>query len=195
MIQPGTKLIPVQYTLTNIDEYPDYVFLMYTFAPMIRFSEIKPGEAVGGYKYSSANIYAIPASEYSKITIGDNDRNIKQFFENNPCLIQSNVQLTFLGKEVPSIDPLETQIINLEIQEITQAVLTLRLSSIHYRYSDGSIKKVPYPTTYLTPAIIYPSTLPEPPSHTIDGLWYFIVPSIALVGIVLLTTIVKPKDN
>lgn len=186
IIEPGKKLIPVQYKLTNIDDYPNYVFLLYIFAPMIGYSEIKSEKEINGYKFSSASIYAIRASDYRKMEIGDSDENIKQFFENNPQLIQSNVRLTFLGKKVPDVDPLVAQIIILEIKELTKAGFSLRLSSIEYRYSDGTIEEVTYQTKDLTPNPIYPSDLPEPLSRKVVWAWYCIMPLAALCGVVIL---------
>jgi hypothetical protein len=191
MIEPGKKLIHVQYKITNIDEYPDYVFLVYYFSPMIGYLETTPDKEFSGYKFSSASIYAIQESEYLKINIGSDDKEIKDFFENNPSLIQSNVRLTFLGKTVPDIDPLETQIILFEITDLTKTSVTLRLSSLQYRYTDGSSEEVTYPVDELTPAIIHPSELPEPSSRQIIGAWYFIVPTAAFFGIVVVIKTAK----
>jgi hypothetical protein len=193
-MEPGKKPIQVYYKLTNIDSYPDYVFLVYTFAPMISYSEIQPDEEIRGYKFSNAYIYAMKASEYRNLEIGDGDENIKQFFEHNDYLIQSNVELSFSGKQVPDIDPLETQTILLEIDILTQTFLKIRLSSIQYGYSDGTIEKVTYQTEDVTPDIIQPYNLPEPPSHAVVGLWYAVIPSCAVFGIVIVMKIVKQRD-
>jgi hypothetical protein len=187
MIETGKKNINVHYKLMNSDSYPEYVFLVYTFAPMIGcYSIINSDEEFGGYKFSSALIYAIRASEYEKIQIGDSDKSVQEFFETNPYLLASNVQLTFIGKKVPDIDPLVDQIIILEIVECTQRIFTLRISSIHYRYSDGAIEEVTYQINDVTPVRIHPSDLPEPLSRKVAWAWYCIIPLAALCGVVIL---------
>lgn len=195
IIEPGKKSIQVYYKVTNIDSCPDYVFLVYTFSPMISYSEIKANEEITGYKFSNANIYAMKASEYENLIIGEDYESIKQFFEQNDHLIQSNVELTFSGKQVPEIDPLVSQTILLEIDILTRTSLKIHLSSIHYTYSDGTIEEVTYRTDDRTPDIIYPSDLPEPLSRNAVWLWYTVIPSCAVLGIAIVIRIVHQKDG
>ena len=195
LIEPGKKLVQVEYKLTNIISYPTYVFLLYTFAPMVGYRVIKSGDSIGGYKLSEAYIYAIKNSDYLNVHIGDSDREIKQFFKNNTHLIRSNVQLLFSGKQVPEIDPLVSQTINLQIDLLNQTFLEIQLSSISYQYNDGTIEKVTYSNHDAPLTIINPSNLPEPPVRLTSWIWFLLIPFLAIFGLVFIIKITRKRDS
>jgi hypothetical protein len=194
IIEPGKTNVQVQYKVTNIECYPDYIFLVYT-SPMISYSQIGLDEEIRGYKFTTACLYAIRISDYTNVTIGDSDEELQQFFENNPKLIQSNIRLTFLGKIVPDFDTLQTQTILLEIKSLTQLSLKIQISSIQYRSSDGTIEEVSYHGGDFSSAIIYPAYLPEPLDRSMIWMWYVLVPSCTLPGIIATLKIAKKRDD
>ena len=191
MIEPGKKIIPVFYRVTNLDAYPDYVFLLYTFAPMKRYAVITGGEKFGEYKFSTSTLYAIKASEYRILIVGNTSEDIQKFFDTTPQLISSNLQLSYMGKTVFDRDPLVAQEITLNIILLTSIEFKIQLSSINYFYSDGTVENVPYSNT--TPTHIIPSNLPEPLNHRIIWIVYLLIPIGAILGIVLIKKIMKQK--
>lgn len=58
LIMPGTKSISWCYKISNIDNYPDYVFFLHGY-PLAEGVPLKQGECINFYKFASPHIYAI----------------------------------------------------------------------------------------------------------------------------------------
>tara|TARA_Y100000310_G_C20526800_1_gene736450 strand:+ start:59 stop:796 length:738 start_codon:yes stop_codon:yes gene_type:complete len=72
IIMPGTKSISHCAKITNMDNYPDYVFFYHNVGPMAdKITEIIVQDQCLeiGYKFNSLNIYAIEEDKYSSFSI------------------------------------------------------------------------------------------------------------------------------
>jgi hypothetical protein len=171
VIEPGMKNIDSYYIITNINDYPEYVFLAHgTPLPDI---EIINSCKFGFYKLSTVSIYAIKKSEFNEEELKNiGDSALQNFFNNNSKLISSNIQLDGSYGEVGIDNPLESALIELEITSIKDTSMTIKKSKVIYSYSDGSIEEK---------AIENQSSLPEPSKNSNN--WYFAIPVLALAAI------------
>lgn len=68
---PGTNSIPVYNTITNMDDYPDYVFLEVDMSLGTRLESVKEiedgGNLTGGYCYRcTISVYAVKKSDFDE---------------------------------------------------------------------------------------------------------------------------------
>ena len=181
VIEPGMKGINLNYQISNINNYPDYIFLLRgTPNPDI---EIINASEFSFYKLSSVSIYAIKKTDFNKAILNGSSEEIQSFFQNNPNLIKSDITLDGSYGDVEIQNPLKEATIILEIKGIDSNNLNIQKSKIIYTFEDGSKQEE---------IIEDQNSLPEPSRGTfnISDYWWLLV-GFLLVLIVVVIIIVK----
>lgn len=180
LIVPGTKSIISCYKVSNVGDYPDYVFLMYPVGVGAGYQTITSDSCLAFYKLVSPSIYAVKKTDFSESDIGENYTLQKNYFQNNSKVIHSDIQLTSYGS-VQENDPLNKVDITLRIASLNNGNLDIQKSKIIYTYTDGSSEEKVYPSQDITPGPSRRAILP----WWFTQIWYFILPVLAFVAIVL----------
>jgi len=172
VIEPGMKNIDFNYKITNLDKYPDYVFIAHGI-PSPSF-EIINSSQFSFYKHSTVSIYAIKKSDFNENQIKNMDDSEIENFLNNSKIISSDIKLEGSFGTVAINDPLDEALLELEITSVNGTKMTIKKSKIIYIYSDGSIQEE---------LIKNQDVLPLPSKNKINYVWYYLVPVIAIVAI------------
>ncbi|MBN1331259.1 hypothetical protein JW978_00020 [Candidatus Dojkabacteria bacterium] len=182
LIVPGTKSVDWCYEISNIDDYPNYVFV-YNEERVSDFGVINQGDCFIFYKIGLAGIYAIPKADFDESELDEDF-----FAENNPKLIRSNIQLDPYGS-VQWDDPLDKVVITLEILSLDPTSLDIQKSNVTYSYLDGTSEEKPFQSQ---DAIPEPSRSNFLPGWFMDS-WFIILPVTAIIGIGAVLLIRKYK--
>src|SRR3989338_5170271 len=162
VITPGEKQIDFCYNITNIDKYPDYVFLIHDTETSGFTDEITPGECFSFYKFGKPWIFAVKKSDYvEEEARGD------EFFESEKS-IPSGFQLS--GRGSTSIfDPLEKVTTLLEIVSLDDKKL--------------EIKKLKEINTYTGGISVDESDKPDENFLlNFSNIWYIVLPVVAIIA-------------
>ncbi len=181
VIEPGMKTINLNYKISNINNYPDYVFLLHgTPNPDI---EIINSSEFSFYKLSAVSIYAIKKADFNQEILNGSPEEIQAFFENNPNLIKSNMTLDGSYGDVKIENPLKEVTIILEIKDLNSNELNIEKSKIIYTFEDGSQQEE---------SIEDQNNLPEPSRgmFNLNDYWWLII-GVLLVLMVIVIIIVK----
>jgi len=103
LLPDGKKKVSYSFTISNLDKYPDYVFLAYPVnqsggAPMIECEELKQGQQLHlACRYGEPVIYAILKTEFNRSDIfseektnsRDYENKLSEYFSGNKNLIPS----------------------------------------------------------------------------------------------------------
>ncbi|MDO9044077.1 MAG: hypothetical protein Q7U35_02095 [Methanobacteriaceae archaeon] len=186
VIQPGEKAINFDYQLTNIKDYPDYVFILHGMpSPTM---EILSSSEFSFYKFSTCSIYAIKKTDFNKINMSKmNDTEVETFLMNDSLVARSNLELEGQYGSVTIDNPLEGALVLLRINSIQGNNLEIQKTKIVYGYSDGKKTEKTFQSQNQTP---------EPPNSQnslTNYIYYLVVPIIA--AIILIYIIAKRKSN
>ncbi len=176
LIVPGTKSVNWCYEISNINDYPSYVFVSNADI-MASPGVINQGDCFSFYKFSLTSIYAIPKTEFVKSELN------RKFFEgNNPKLIKSNIQLKAFGS-VQKNDPLQKVVITLDIKSLSESNFDIQKSKVTYTYTDGTSEEKVFQSQKTMPKSSKTAILP----WWFAKFWYIILPIVAivLIGIIL----------
>lgn len=180
VIEPGMKNIEIYYNISNIQNYPDYVFLIHG-TPSPSFEIINSSEFTF-YKLSTVSIYAILKTKINENEIKNmDDSNFEYLFKNNSNIIKSDITLQGSSKSVNINDPLEKIIITLNINSINDKTMNITKSKITYIYNDSSIQEEAFKDQNSTP---------EPSKNSIafwnNNLVYIILPLVAIIVLAII---------
>jgi len=177
LIMPGTKSVNWCYEISNINDYPDYIFV-FNEERVTGHKVINQGDCFSFYKIGLTSIYVIPKAEFN-----ESELNREFFEENNPKLIKSNIQLNAFGS-VQENDPLQKAVITLDIESLSESSFDVQKSKVTYTYTDGTSEEEVFQSQEI---------MPEPSKTAImpwwfAKFWYIILPILAiiLIGIILL---------
>jgi len=175
----GEKTVFFNYEIVNMDEYDDYVFILY--GRIIGYHIIEPDESFNFYKFGEPWIYAVKSVDFDESEI-ENESTWKDYFESNPKFIKSDITLHSIYDIVPKNNPLISAYIALEIVSLDENQLTIEKSKVTYTYTDGTTEEKP---------IISQDVLPQPSKTALlpywfESLWYVWIPLFALIGISLI---------
>ena len=177
LIIPGTKSVDWCYEISNINDYPNYIFV-FNEELLTGHRIINQGDCFNFYKNGLTSIYAIKKTEFN-----ENELNRKFFEENNSKLIKSNIQLNAFGS-VQENDSLQKAVITLDILSLSKNNFDIQKSKITYIYTDGTSREKIFQSQ---------ETIPESSKTAIllwwfVKLWYVILPIVAivLIGIIFL---------
>lgn len=179
VIQPGEKLIPYKYQLTNLQDYPDYIFILHGQPnPSL---ELLNSSEFNFYKFSTCSIYAIPKSIFIQMQIEKmNDTQLESFLENDSRVARSDLKLQGLYGRVKSADPLDNALVLLQINSLQGKDLDVTKIKIIYGYSDGQQVEKPFKNQSQTPE-------PTPPGKSWQYYLYFLaLPILALAAIIFI---------
>lgn len=177
VIEPGKKELNLGYQISNINNFPYYVFLLHA-DPFPEY-EILNSSEFGFYKLSTGSIYAVKRSTFNKNFLSQaNQTEIDQYFNNNSDVIHSNLTLYGNFGSVDANDELENVTIILEIVSVNETDLEIKKSKIIYGFKDGTTQEKPFTSQNNTPD---PTKTYTPVSY----LWYLVVPILAAIAIVI----------
>lgn len=180
VIEPGMKEIKYYYEVSNIDNYPDYVFLAHgNPSPIV---EIVNSSEFSFYKFSTVSIYAIKKSDFNENELKNMDEEeLENFFKNDPRVIRSDIELQGSYKNVIIADPLDKALVVLEVKSIKENKLEIKKSKVVYEYVDGTKEEEKF---------IDQNTTPEPSKNSVwsDQVFYIIIPILAIIviGVILI---------
>lgn len=177
VIQPGEKVITFDYQLTNIQDYPDYVFVLHgTPGPTL---QVLNSSEFSFYKLSTCYIYAIPSSVFNQLKWDNmNETDIEKFLRNDSRVARSNLSLEGLYGSVNVDNSLESALVLLRIDSIQGNNLKIQKTKVIYGYSGGQKIEKPFQNQNQTPD----SSLPE--SSYLNYLYYLLLPLVALVVLI-----------
>jgi hypothetical protein len=185
VINPGEKEVKLYYKITNINNYQDYIFLLHG-NPSPSLILLNSNE-FSFYKFSTSTIYAAPKSEFNISELNNlNSTEQDNFIENNTKLIPSNLTLEGTYGMVNQASTLDKVVVELEITSLNQTALQIKKTQAKYYYLDGSTKTVIFTDQNVTA----PS---DTSLNAADLLWYFLLPLIAVVAVLLL--ILRRRTN
>ena len=181
VVEPGTKEVTLYYQLSNINDYPDYVFLLHG-VPFPTY-EIINNTKFSFYKLSEASIYAVKKSDFNQAELEKMDESqINNLFENDTRFIKSNIQLSGSYGTVAQTNPLESAIMVLEIESINQNQLNINKKQMKYYFSDGSTETRDFKTQ---------NQIPQPESNPYTPILLYIVIPLIVLGIIIIIILKK----
>jgi hypothetical protein len=174
VIEPGQKVITYDYKLTNIDNFPDFVFILHGSPnPSL---EILNSSVFNFYKLSTCSIYAVPKTVFNNVQIDKmNESQVEEFLNNDSRVARSNLELDGIYKTVSSNDPLNSALVLLEIKSINDTHLYIQKTRVIYGYSDGKNDE----KTFIVQN--------ETPEHSDNGsapvnyIYYLLLPILAII--------------
>jgi hypothetical protein len=182
VIEPGKKDIKLSYQISNINNFPMYVFLLHG-SPSPPY-EILNSSEFSFYKLSTASIYSVKRSVFNLDVLNQNNQSaVEDYFNNNSNVINSNLELEGSYGTVDTNNQLNGALIVLEIVAVNDTALEIKKSKIIYSFTDGSTQEETFKADNITPV----------PSKTkaetmIYYFWYLVLPfisAIAIIGIFL----------
>jgi len=137
------------YTITNISDYPDYVFLTSSAIRGWEFASVldKTGSFGGGYKLDGFYVHAIRSSDFNAARFfsqrDEYDRdvaNCADYCQNNPNIASSSL---FLPKAVSVQEAISLEKIKvfLKVDGIADQVLNISKVKMLYYYTNGTAKE------------------------------------------------------
>jgi hypothetical protein len=177
LIIPGTKSVNWCYEISNISDYPNYVFV-FNEERVTGHGVIHQGDCFSFYKNGLTSIYAIPKTEFN-----ESELNRKFFEENNPKLIKSNIHLNSFGS-VKENDSLQKAVVTLDIQSLNKRNFDIQKSKVTYTYTGGTSEEKVFRSQEIMPKPSKTNILP----WWFAKFWYLILPiaAIVLIGVILL---------
>ncbi|MEO1432719.1 MAG: hypothetical protein AAFV71_27340 [Cyanobacteria bacterium J06633_8] len=178
VVTPGMSRVSYCFKITNIDKYPDYLFMVVEksenpgIPPWNKF--LKSGECynLGGYRVYG-EVYALKKSDVDlkEDIIGDFQR-LKDFESKKTKLIPATRKINPIRrmKDVYQIDKVAR---GYEISDINNRYLSLRTSSITYIYKNNKSE---------TKAVLDEEKLPLPSIKNTAFLWYLPIFGMSLIG-------------
>ena len=183
LINLGEKSASYSYILSNIDDYDNYVFLLYgttNYGPMTQPQIINSGDAIFFYKAVRPSIYAVKSTEFNESILYDYD-NFNNYFENDPTVLHSNIVLEPIYNIIPENDPLVSSQVILEITTLDDTQFDIKKTSIIFTYEDGSSEEKAFLSqdAFPMPSIILGSS-------PFQILWYIGLPLLGISGVLLM---------
>lgn len=177
VIDPDQKPVELYYQIININNYPDYVFLIHG-NPSPSYQILNSTE-FSIYKFSRASVYAISKKDFNPAELENmNHSELDYYFTNNRQVIPSHLEINGSYGTVNQLNPLEKVVIELEITSLNQTHLEIKKTQAKYIYRDGTVKKADFQDQNTIP--------PEPSFIGSDHTWYFVVASAAFIIILLI---------
>ena len=175
VLEPGKKNVPIYYELENIDDYPGYVFLLHG-NPSPDF-QILNSSPFTFYKFSVASIYAVNQSQFNREVLKSMDSNqLDAYFQNDSRVLNSNLKLEAIYDTVSDTNPLENATIKLKVVALDEDGLEIVKDRVVFGYHDGQTEEESF---------LDQNTTPAAPTNQEDQYWYYLVPILAAVAILL----------
>lgn len=178
VIVPGTREIPLYYQIANINQYPEYVFLIHG-VPYPSYEVLNSSE-FSTYKLSIFSIYALSRTEFSRKTLEEmNDYQLNEFFQDDARLRRSPLELSGNFRDIPSSSNIERAVMILEIDDVKSQELVITKKQMKYYFKDGSYQLIDFQSQ---------GQIPAPKYHLkiADYLLYIGMPFLALFLVTLI---------
>ncbi|MDM7934606.1 MAG: hypothetical protein QUS08_04355 [Methanothrix sp.] len=144
----GWRDLSYEYRITNIGDFPDYVFLAssaiwgFEYTTLINSS----GRFGGGYKLDQFVVHAVRASEFDqeRFLSQEDERgtfNCTGYCQSIEGLVTSNLTLP-RSTSVEEILPLERIEVLLEVEGITERGLDISRRAMLYYYQNGTVQEL-----------------------------------------------------
>jgi hypothetical protein len=178
VIEPGKKNIILSYKISNINSYPNYVFLLHG-NPSPSY-EILNSSEFSFYKLSTASIYAVKQSKFNQKILNQNNQTaVDNYFKDDANVIHSSLVLDGSYGTVDQNNQLNGALIVLEIVSLNDTTLELKKSKIIFSFTDGSTHGKAFKSDNSTPDQTKNINL-------IDYLWYLILPLLAAIALLVI---------
>lgn len=176
VINPGEKNIPFSYQISNIPDFPDYVFILHgTPNPSM---EVLNSSEFSFYKLSTCSIYAVQRNVYDEVQMNQMDETqVSEFLNNDSRVARSSLKLEGTYGNVNEGNSLETALIILNIKSIQGNNLDIQKEKIIYGYNNGQKVGKPFQSQNQTPE-------PTSPGLSWDYYLYFIVLPLIALGVI-----------
>ncbi|MDO5836281.1 MAG: hypothetical protein Q4P17_07200 [Methanobacterium sp.] len=186
VIDPGEKNVPYSYKISNIQDFPDYVFILHGIPnPSI---ELLNSSEFSFYKLSTCSIYAVPRNLYNQMQIDQmNESQVSEFLNNDSRVARSSLKLDGTYGNVNQANPLDNALIILNIKSINGNNLNIHKEKIIYGYKNGQNVEKPYLSQNQTPEPTFPGTSWD------YYIYYMLLPLIALGVIIFI--IIRRKSS
>jgi hypothetical protein len=147
----GEKNYNYEYNITNIKDYPDYIFLTSSVIHKWEYTSIinsTTGLFGGGYKLDRFRLHAIAASDFDRdLFFSQRDQynpervNCTEYCQNNSQIATANLALpvAISLNESMGVDRIE---VFLKIDDITNESLNISRTGMQYYYQNGTVKEV-----------------------------------------------------
>ena len=175
VLEPGKKTVPIYYVLENINDYPDYVFLLHG-NPSPDF-QILNSSPFTFYKFSVASIYVNQSQFQPAELMAMNSNQLDNYFQNDSRVLNANLQLESIYRTVSDTDPLENATIMLKVVSLDDNGLEIKKDRIIFGYNDGQSEEKSY---------VEQNTTPEAPTEPLNLYWYYLRPILAAVIILII---------
>ena len=152
VIEPGKKEIKLSYQISNINNFPMYVFLLHG-SPSPPYEILNTIE-FSFYKLSTASIYAVKRSVFNTDILNQNNQSaVEVYFNNNSNVIHSNLELegSYGTVNTNYNYQLNGALIVLEIVEVNDTALEIKKSKIIFSFTDGSTQEKTFEADNITP--------------------------------------------
>jgi hypothetical protein len=182
VINPDQKQIDYYYQIININNYPDYVFLIHG-NPTPSFMVLNSSQ-FNFYKFSTVNIYAVSKSDFNQGVLENmSDVEIENYFTNNKRVLKSHLELEGTYATVERYNSLEKVGVELEITNLNQTNFEIKKTRAKFYYVTGEVKTINFQNQNTTP----------PPGTSLGDMWYYILPIIAFTAIILM--VIRRRSN
>ncbi|GAB3986851.1 hypothetical protein GCM10028807_05140 [Spirosoma daeguense] len=189
VIPNGQRSVSYCFRLANINQYPEYVFIVYYPFPTPNYSVIKPSDCAHFYHLSRPVICAITKDHFCEDSLrmyqqarDRNDRNkLQHYFESNASMIRSNVKIRAVSTRSKT-DPVKAIEDVLTIKKVSATTLQITYDNVVYTYDDGTTEKRPYIQQDIRPA---PTMKPRAASSkaSIVGEEWLVVGGLSIIGL------------
>lgn len=179
VIEPGKKTISYDYQVSNIQDYPDYVFILHGIPnPEL---EIINTSSFSFYKLSTVRIYALTKNDYNQVQLEKmNDTQLEEFLNNDSRVSRSPMELKGTYDTISDTDPLESVLMVIKIKSIKGNQLELLKEKLVYTYNNGQTEEKPFTNQ---------NQIPAPPKNQesiYSYVLYFLLPILALIVIIII---------
>lgn len=179
VINPGEKTISYQYQISNIQDYPNYVFILHgTPNPSLH---VLNSSSFSFYKLSTCRIYAIPQSVYRQVQPEEmNETQLVEFLNNDSRVARSSQKLEGSYGTVGVDNPLLSVLVILKINSIQGNSLELIKEKVVFTYNNGQKEEKVFQNQNQTP------TPSSNLSYSQNYFFYIIIPLIALLALIII---------
>jgi hypothetical protein len=151
VLMPGTKGVGYCFRISNIEDYPDYEFVMYGDL-VSGLSRITPGECVSFYKFDQPKIYAFDKNEFENfketaefdgIHNYNRSKALEYISQAHEGFYASDLEINDYGT-VDESNPLDSVEDIFTIKSLAGNKVEIEKTSVVYTYEDGKTETKPY---------------------------------------------------
>ena len=182
LINPDQKQIDYYYQIININNYPDYIFLIHG-NPTPSFMVLNTSE-FHFYKFSTVSIYAVRKSDYNPEELENmSEIQLENYFTHNTEVINSYLELEGTYGTLERYNSLEKVVVELEIANLNGTNFEIKKTRAKFYYISGEIKTANFQDQNTTPQ----------PDTSLGDMFFYILPIISVIAILLI--VIRRRSN